>query len=259
MPPQPGIKGQLADGDAHAASALVAEPEDALAVADDDDAHGVEQRIGEDVAEPMAVGIAEEQATGLAPDLAEPLATFPDGRRVDQRQQLAEIVGEQAIEQGLVGVEQVAQEGVALEVAAERSQHPQAASRLAGQRPHMRRQDAVEPERIAFLVAEGGALVEDGSVDEVVAAQRRFDDTRVIGKIQLGHGRPPSPECPCIVARWRQGKRDEPLAGAGWRAFRRVGAHADASRARCGAQDRSIAHAALFDVERRVRQAEDEG
>ena len=46
-----GIERQLADRDAHAAGALVAEAEDALAVADDDGIDAVEARIGEDAAD----------------------------------------------------------------------------------------------------------------------------------------------------------------------------------------------------------------
>jgi hypothetical protein len=43
-----GIERQLADGDAHAAGALVAEAEDTLAVADHDGFDGIEPPVGED-------------------------------------------------------------------------------------------------------------------------------------------------------------------------------------------------------------------
>ena len=46
-----GIERQLADRDAHAARALIAQPQDALAVADDDHPHLVEMRIGQDLAD----------------------------------------------------------------------------------------------------------------------------------------------------------------------------------------------------------------
>ena len=45
-----GVERELADRDAHAAGALVAEAEDALAVGDDDHLGVVELRIGEDLA-----------------------------------------------------------------------------------------------------------------------------------------------------------------------------------------------------------------
>ena len=46
-----GVERQLADRNAHAAGALVAEPEDALAVADDDGFDVVEARMAEDAAD----------------------------------------------------------------------------------------------------------------------------------------------------------------------------------------------------------------
>ena len=44
-----GVKRELADRDAHAASTLIAEAEDALAVGDDDHFGAVELRIGENL------------------------------------------------------------------------------------------------------------------------------------------------------------------------------------------------------------------
>ena len=46
---QRGVERHLADGNAHAARALIAEAEDALAIADHDAAHIVVARIGEDL------------------------------------------------------------------------------------------------------------------------------------------------------------------------------------------------------------------
>ena len=49
-----GVERELADRDAHAAGALVAEPEDALAVAHHDHLDLVEARMGEDLLDPMS-------------------------------------------------------------------------------------------------------------------------------------------------------------------------------------------------------------
>lgn len=64
-----GVKGHLADGDSHAAGALVAEAEDALAIADDDAADAVVTGVGEHLVDAVLVGIADEEPAGLAPDL----------------------------------------------------------------------------------------------------------------------------------------------------------------------------------------------
>ena len=66
-----GVERELADRDAHAAGALIAEPEDALAVGDDDHLGAVELRIGQDVPDAGAMRQAEEEAARLAEQPAE--------------------------------------------------------------------------------------------------------------------------------------------------------------------------------------------
>ena len=59
------VERELADGDAHAVRAEVAEPEDALAVGDDDDARAVRpvpQHLGD---APAVVGADEQPARAL--------------------------------------------------------------------------------------------------------------------------------------------------------------------------------------------------
>ncbi len=93
-----GVERQLADRDAHASRALIAETQDALAIADDDDARPIETGVGQNLPNAAPVRIAEEDAAGLAPYFAEALAAFADGGRVDQRQRLREIMGEHGVE-----------------------------------------------------------------------------------------------------------------------------------------------------------------
>src|SRR5271170_2193129 len=102
-----GVERQLADRDAHATSALIAQTEDALAIGDDDDADLVEAGIGQDLADPVLVGIAEEHPARLAPDFAEPLAAFSDCWRIDQWQHLLDIAHQKRVEERLVGVLQI--------------------------------------------------------------------------------------------------------------------------------------------------------
>ncbi len=102
------VERHLADGNAHAARALIAQAEDALAVADHNAAHVVVARVGEDLLDAVLVGIAEEEAARLAPDLGEALASLAHCRRVDDGQQLLDVVGDERVEQRLVVVLQVA-------------------------------------------------------------------------------------------------------------------------------------------------------
>ena len=110
-----GVESELADGDAHAAGALVAESENAFAVADDDDANVVMAAMVEDLVDAVAVWIAQEQAARLSPNGAETLAALAHGGRVDERQHLFDIAHQQGVEERLVRVLQVAQKSVLLE------------------------------------------------------------------------------------------------------------------------------------------------
>jgi hypothetical protein len=170
-----GVERELADRDAHAAGALIAEAEDALAVADADHPHVVEPRAGEDLGDAGAVGPAQEQTARVAPDLREALAALADGRGVDQRQQLGRVAHEHGVEQGLVGVLEVAEEGVALERVVAGPQGAQAAGDLLLEVADVRRQQAVELEVGALGVGEGGALVEQ-RVGQQVGAVAIGDD-----------------------------------------------------------------------------------
>ena len=110
-----GVERQLANRDAHAARALVAQPQYPFAVADDDHLDPVIGGVGQNIADAVPVGIAQEQATRSPPDLAEPLAPFAHRRRIDQRQQLLQIARNQRVKQHLVRVLQLAQERIAVE------------------------------------------------------------------------------------------------------------------------------------------------
>ena len=167
------IERQLADRDAHAAGALIAETQNALAVADHDDAHVVEMLAGEDFGNSMPVRIAEEDAARLAPDLAEPLASFADGRRIDERQKLLDMFHEHRIEQRLVRIFEIAQKGVFLEIAGDGAQRFYAAVELLVEGADMGRQQPVQAQRVAFGLGEGRALVEHRVIDEGEAAQMR--------------------------------------------------------------------------------------
>ena len=168
-----GVERELADRDAHAAGALVAEAEDALAVGDDDDLGAVELRIGEDLLDALPVLQAQEQPARLAEQPAEMLAAGADRRRIGDRQQLLDVAGEQRVEHRLVGVLQFAQERVALEIGGEAAQRLEPPRHLLVQRGDPRRQQAVQLEVVALLFGERGALVEEGIAEQLIAGERR--------------------------------------------------------------------------------------
>ena len=65
-----GVERELADGDAHAAGALVAQPEDALVVGDDDQAHVVVRDVGQHRLDAPAVVGRDPEAAGAPEDVA---------------------------------------------------------------------------------------------------------------------------------------------------------------------------------------------
>jgi hypothetical protein len=95
-----GVEGHLSDGDSHTSYALVAEAEDSLAVADDDDF--VVARMAQDLFDAVFVRIAEKDAARLSPYLAEALTAFAYSWRIDERQHLFDIADEQCVEQRFV-------------------------------------------------------------------------------------------------------------------------------------------------------------
>ena len=170
-----GVERELADRNAHAAGALVAEAEDALAVADDDGLDAVEARIGEDAADVGLVRVAEKQAAGLAENAGKLLAAETDRRRIDDRHHLFDVAGQQRVEQSLVAILQAAQEDVFLDIAAELAEGVEPALDLVVERGDVGRQQAVQLEGIALGLGEGRALVEQRIVEELIAAERGAD------------------------------------------------------------------------------------
>ncbi len=167
-----GVERELADRDTHAAGALVAETEDAFAIGHHDRLDMVETRMSENAVDPVLVWDAEEQPAGLAKQAAEFLATLTDGWRVDDRQQLFEVADQERVEQRLVGVLQLAQKGIALDVRLVAAQRLEAARDLLVQRQDVGRQQAVQIERLALGFGERRALVQPGIGQQLVAAQR---------------------------------------------------------------------------------------
>ena len=108
------VERQLAGRDAHPADSLIAEPEDAFPVGDDDDGRRP-RMVPEDGVDPVALLVRDVEAARAAEDVRELLARFADDRRVDDRHHLVDVVVEEAEEQRLVPVLQAGEVDVALE------------------------------------------------------------------------------------------------------------------------------------------------
>src|SRR5262249_6145365 len=161
---------ELADRDAHAAGALVSQPENALAIGHDDRLDRVEARLRKDAIDPGLVRDTEEQAARLPKQAAEVLAAFPDGGRVDDRHQLFQVSDQQRVEQGLVGILQLAQEGVAFEIRLEAAQRLETARYLLIESRDIGRQQAVQVERVTLGLRKRRALVELRIGQQLVSA-----------------------------------------------------------------------------------------
>ena len=88
------VQGELADRDGHPAGALIAQAEDPLVVGDDDEPDVLVRALAEELRDPVAVGRRDPRPARPADDVAELLARPPDGRRVDDRQELLEVLGD---------------------------------------------------------------------------------------------------------------------------------------------------------------------
>jgi len=91
------------------AGALVAEPEDALAIGDHDRVDLAPGPVGQDLRPPVLVRIGQEQATAAPVDVTELMAGQPHRRCVDDREHLLHVVGDEPVKEHFVGVLQRAQ------------------------------------------------------------------------------------------------------------------------------------------------------
>ncbi len=93
-----GVEREFTDRDAHAAGALIAEAENALAVADNDGLDAIEARIAKDASDAVFQRKAQEQSARLAENAAELLAAEADRRRIDDRHHLFDVPRQQRVE-----------------------------------------------------------------------------------------------------------------------------------------------------------------
>src|SRR6202035_793757 len=98
-----GVEREVADWYAHASGALVAQSENALAVADHNGLDTVEAGVLQNIANAIFERQAQKQAARLAKQMAEQLAAQSDRGRIDDRHHLFDVAGQQGIKKSLVG------------------------------------------------------------------------------------------------------------------------------------------------------------
>jgi hypothetical protein len=155
-----GVEGELADGNAHAADALIPEAQDAFAIGDHDHLDVLLGGVLQHVIDPVLVRIGDEEAASTTIDVGELLARLADRRGVDDRQHFGEVVVQQAVEQRFVGILDVAQIDVLVHVVAKRHELAIGTLCLLFDGFDVLGQQTLQIEAAAFFAGEGAALVE---------------------------------------------------------------------------------------------------
>ena len=163
------VQRQLAHRDRHPAGPLVAEAQDALVVGDDDQADVIAGG-SKDGVDPVDVIRSDPDAARASDDVAELLASKTDGRRVDDRQELLEVLDEEPVEERLVAVLECCQSDVPLEVIGLAADVLELQPDLLVDRRQAWRQQTVQAKGVALADRECGALVQERIRDQIVPA-----------------------------------------------------------------------------------------
>src|SRR5262249_17016599 len=177
-----GIKREFADRNTHAACALIAEAEDALAIGHDNGLNVVETRVGKNALDVAHMEKAEEETARLAEGMAEFLAAKSYRGRVDDRQHAGEIMHQQGVEQNLDAVLEAAQKDVALKIAWQLREGLHAPGDLLVEGCDIGREQSVQLESVSFLVGKSGSFVEQRIVQKLVTEKVCFNE-RAVGRV----------------------------------------------------------------------------
>ena len=164
------IQRELADRDRHATRSLIAKAQDPFVISDDDEPNIVAGRGPQDVVDTVDVRRRDPYPAWPTEDVAEFLAGATDRRRVDDRQELLQVFGQHPVEQGLVPILERRQTDEALEIVGLAAHVLELERDLLLDRGDAGGQQTAKGERVALLVGEGRALVEQRLADEVATA-----------------------------------------------------------------------------------------
>ena len=179
------VERQLPGWDAHPADSLIAEPEDAFPVGDDDD--GRRPRvIPEDGIDLVALVVRDVETARATKDVRELLARFADDRRVDDRHHLVDVVVEETEEQRLVPVLQAGEVDIALERCRLDTIVLVHAGQLLVHGADGRRQEPVEAEVGALALGECRAFIRQGIAEQRLTARVNGDVFLARDPIVLG-------------------------------------------------------------------------
>ena len=167
-----GIERELADRNAHAVGAEIAEAQDALAIGHDDQL-GTIRPVGQDLGDSAAVVGRNEQAARALEDQSISLAGKSHRRRVDQRLDFVDMVANDAEEQRFVAIMQRVERDVFLEIAGQAAQIGQHALDLRLHRQHGGGQEAAQAERVALLPVNAVPLLSEWIAQQREAPRRR--------------------------------------------------------------------------------------
>ncbi len=160
------VQGELADRDAHAAGTLVAKAEDPLVVGDDDQPDVLVRPLAEELGDAIAIGRRDPDPARAADDVAELHARPPDRGRVDDRQELREVIGQEPVEQGRVPVLERREADVRLEGVALAAQVLELQCLLLLDRQDPIREQPVEPEQVTLRRRERQVLGQQAAAEQ---------------------------------------------------------------------------------------------
>ncbi|CCJ96999.1 hypothetical protein BN130_3343 [Cronobacter malonaticus 507] len=161
-----GVERELADRNPHAADALVAEAENTLAVGHHDHFDVMDRHVLQDVIHVVAVRPGDEHPAGAAVNFRKTFAGRAHRRGVDDGHHHLKMVFQQAIKQGFVGVLDVAQVNVFINIRFEIFKLSPRTLRLLFNGFHHFRQQPQQVEIAALFHAEGAALVQQRELQQ---------------------------------------------------------------------------------------------
>jgi hypothetical protein len=179
-----GVDGDLADGNAHAPRALVAQAQDALIVRDDDEPHVFAPPVAQHLVDAATMLRRDPEPPRPPEDVAELLAGAAHRRRVDDGEKLFQVLAQHVMKQMLVAVLERSEPDIALEGIGLAREVLVDAPRLLLERVDGRGQEAFEAEGLALRPREGRALVVEGVTQDLGTAERDF-------RWSVSHGQSP--------------------------------------------------------------------